>query len=166
MNWFDILIIIVTLYCILSGYRSGFIKQLSSLVGVVVSAMLSGKIADLIFPYIKNIGQTPDYITAPMSFVVAFLIILIAFFILGRMLETIVKTLKMGILNKLCGSAFCLIKWFFLISIIINVLTTLDDENKLINKNITEESKTFIYIQKFGPKIIPYLKFDLLQKHL
>jgi len=166
MNWFDIIIIIVFIYCIISGYKSGLIKQLTALVGIIVAAILSGKISDFFYPYIKDFSQIPDYVKVPFSFIIAFLLILSLFYIIGGMLESIIKTLKMGILNKLCGSVFCFAKWCLAISILLNVVVTLDDNKQLINKNIEKESKTFTYVQQLAPKIIPYLKFDQLQKHL
>ena len=166
MNWFDIIIIIVLIYCIISGYKSGLIKQLTALAGIIIAALLSGKISDSIYPYIKDFTEIPEYVKAPFSFIIAFLIILSLFYIIGGMLESIIKTLKMGTLNKLCGSIFCFAKWCFAISILLNVVTTLDDNNQLINPNIEKESKTFTYVQQLAPQIIPYLRFDKLKEHL
>lgn len=166
MNWFDVLVIIILIYCLISGYKSGLIKQLTALVGIVVAAMLSGKVADFILPYVQGVNKIPDYIPVPLSFIIAFLVILCIFFAVGGMLESIIKTLKMGFLNKICGSIFCIIKWTFVLSIILNLLLALDKERTLVNKNIEKESQTFSYIQQLAPAIIPYLKFDILQKHL
>lgn len=166
MNWFDIIIIIVFIYCIISGYKSGLIKQLTALAGIIVAAILSGKISDLIYPYIKDFSQIPDYVKVPFSFIISFLIILSLFYIIGGMLESIINTLKMGVLNKLCGSIFCFAKWCVAISILLNVVIALDDNNQLMNKNIEKKSKTFTFVQQLAPEIIPYLKFDKLQKHL
>lgn len=163
MNWFDILISIVFVYCITSGYRSGLIKQITSLAGIIVAAILSGKISELIYPIIKNIEQIPAYITMPLSFVIAFLVIITCFYIVRKMLESIVKTFKMGTLNKICGSIFCFAKWSISISIVLNVIVALDNDNKLISKNIENESKSFQYIRELAPEIVPYLKFDKLK---
>ncbi len=162
MNWFDILIAIIFVYSVTTGYRTGLIKQIASLTGIIAAAILSGKISQLIYPLIKNIAQIPSFATMPMAFVIAFIIIISSIYIVVKMLENIVSTFRMGILNKVCGSIFCFAKWSIIISIIINLFVTLDNGNKLLNKNIEKESKSFRYMSILAPKLIPYLKFDKL----
>ena len=160
MNWFDIFILIVVAYCLLSGYKSGFVRQLTYLAGVIVAGVLSGQISEIIEPHIKKTAKIPEYFVDSLSYAVSFLIIIIFFYILGRMLESILKSIKMGTINRLAGAVLCLAKWIFAISIILNIIVRLDDKQQL-TKYITDNSISYTYIQPIAPLIIPYLKFNL-----
>lgn len=164
MNWFDILIFIVVIYCIIKGYKTGLVKQLSTLAGLLAGAILSGKLSVLLLPYIQHIKSIPPSMTAPLSYILTFLIIILGFYLLGTMVEEIIKTVKMGTLNKLAGVALCLIKWLFAISIIVNLIVQADEHHQLIAPKIQNGSTTYKYIQPFAPKLVPFLKFSLDEK--
>ncbi len=159
MNWFDICIFIVTAYCFIKGYKTGFVKQLTTLAGLVVGAMLSGKLSALILPYIQHVVSPT--MAATLSYTVTFLIIIGGFYLLGTMMEEILKTVKMGTLNKLAGAALCLTKWLFVISIVLNLIVKADEHFQFITPKIRDNSASYKYIQPFAPTLIPFLKFNL-----
>lgn len=162
MNWFDIFIIIVVIYSSIRGYRTGLIRQLTSLAGLAVAAILSGKISGVIEPHLQNIIQIPSNFIDSLSYTLSFLIILAFFYLVGTMLETIIKTVKMGKFNKLCGSILCLSKWLLGLSVILNIVIRLDDKQQL-TKDIQHNSFSYQYIQPIAPLVIPYLQFNLQQ---
>lgn len=161
MIWFDIFIIIVTLYSITKGYRSGIVKQFTSLSGLIIGAIIAGKISTIIYPYVKELTHISEPILASVSYIVAFALIIIFFYIIGKMLESIIKAIKMNFLNKLLGSIFCIAKWYIAISIVLNLLIKLDTDKQLISDSMIKKSYSFHYIQKIAPTIIPYLQFKL-----
>lgn len=163
MNWFDLFILIVVAYCALSGYKSGLIRQLASLVGFATAAILSGQISTIIEPHIKKASNIPEYLVDSLSYALSFLVIMIFFYILGRMLESIVKSIKMGTLNRIGGSVLCLAKWVLVVSIILNIIIRIDNKKQLTN-NIEKDSISYRYIQPIAPSIIPYLQFNFEQK--
>lgn len=165
MNWFDVFILILLTYCAINGYKSGLIKQLASLAGIIIGAIISGKISSIIYPYVQNTLQLSDYLTAPLSYIIAFLFILLFFYIIGMMLNTIVNTIKMGTFNKLAGVVLCSTKWVILISILINIVTKADQREKWAEEKMSKNSLTYQYIQPIAPAIIPYLKFSFDQNN-
>lgn len=161
MNWFDICIFIMIAYCTIKGYKTGLVKQLSTLAGLIAGAMLSGKLSTLTLPYVKLIKPIPEYMAAPLSYSLTFLIIISFFYLLGKMMEEILKTVKMGTLNKLAGVALCLTKWLFVTSIVLNLIVQADEHFQLLAPKIQNGSATYKYIQPFAPKLVPFLKFSL-----
>lgn len=161
MNWFDIFIIIVIIYCSIKGYKSGLIKQLTSLVGLIAAAILSGQISTIIYPYIQGFAQLPNYLTSPLSYIIAFAIIILFFYLIGTMLDSMIKTIKIGTLNKLAGVILCVAKWVIAISIILNIIIKADEHQQLVTGRIQNRSITYQYIQPIAPLIIPYLKFNI-----
>lgn len=162
MVWFDILILIISIYCIIKGYRTGFVKQLASLTGLVVGAILSGKISEIILPKIPKSLNIPESILTPLTYVLAFTLIIFVFYLIGTLIESILKTAKMGKLNRLVGVIFCLTKYYFAVSLILNLLLMLNSKLHFYNTETIESCKTYAYIQPISPLIIPILNEKFL----
>lgn len=158
MNWFDILIIVVAIYSVFKGYKSGFIKQLASLVAIIACILISGKVSSILLPYLQD--KIPVNWAEPAAFIASFLLIFAAAMLIGHMLQSILETIRMGILNKLAGAGLSLAKWMIIVSILFNLLAKMDENHILIGKDIKEKSKTYKYIQPIAPMITPYLKFN------
>lgn len=161
MNWLDIIIVIIVVYCIFEGYKTGLIKQLATLAGFIVGAVLSGTISSIILPILQSKIGSSENILGPLSYILAFTAIMIVFYLLGSMIQSIVETVKMGALNRLAGIVLCLAKWIFVTSILLNLILKTDTNKVLITDNTINKSKTFKYVQPFAPRIVPFLKFDL-----
>ncbi|SHF60015.1 CvpA family protein [Dysgonomonas macrotermitis] len=161
MTWFDICIFIVTAYCIFKGYKTGLVKQLATLAGLVAGAVLSGQISTIIRPLIQGKTESSDYILEPLSYILAFAIIMLAFYLLGTLVQGILEAAKMGTLNRLAGIVLCLTKWMFAISIVLNLLIKVDTNRIIISHETEARSKTYKYVQPLAPYLVPYLKFGL-----
>lgn len=160
MAWFDILIYIVVIYCIVKGYKTGLIKQLATLAGLIAGAILSGQISSLLLPVLQGKLHSSEYILAPLSYILAFALIMFAFYLLGTLVQGVVEAVKMGILNRLAGIALCLVKWILAISIVVNLISKIDPAHHIISEDTIVRSKTYKYVQPFAPHIVPFLKFD------
>lgn len=158
MNWFDICIFIVSLYSILKGYQTGFVKQLASLAGLIVAAILSGQLSYIVLPFMSKLS---DQFAEPLSYIASFILIIAVFALIGHMLHEILETIKLGTLNKLAGAVLCFSKWILLISITINLIEKLDTNKTLITDDFRSKSATFEMVKAIAPKIVPYLKFEL-----
>lgn len=160
MNWFDIAIFVIIIAAAIKGYISGFIKQLASLAGIIAGAIFAGKIAGFITPYIHDTTQTNNYIVEALSYFIAFLIIVIAFLLLGRIVQGMLEAVKLNFINRLAGVVFSAGKWLIVLSILLNVIVELDQKKIIIKPEIRENSKTYPYIKAITPYFIPFLDFD------
>lgn len=160
MTWFDLFIYIVIIYCVFKGYKTGLIKQLATLAGLVAGAILSGQISSILLPVLQGKSHSSDYILAPISYMLAFALIMLAFYFLGTLIQGIVEAAKMGTLNRLAGIVLCLTKWMLAISIIMNLILKIDSTHYIISENTINNSKMYKYVQPLAPHIVPFLKFE------
>ncbi len=164
VNWFDTLIFIIIIISFIVGYSSGFIKQLASLAGIILGGMFAGKIASIISPYLIELTKAESYIVKPLSYIIAFISIVIFFFILGRVIHKLFKVIQLNLLNRLIGAIFSAAKWIIIMSIIVNIISTIDIKEVIIKKDIKENSKTYPYIKAITPYFIPFLDFERSNK--
>ena len=104
MNWLDIIIIVLLVANIFSGWKTGLIRSLLSLIGIIVGIKLAGI-------YYLTLADKLSYISDEKAArIVAFVIILaaamLAALIIGWLLTKIVSALTLGWINGLGGAVF------------------------------------------------------------
>ncbi len=161
MNGLDIIVAVVIVYSIFKGYNSGLVRQLASLAGIIVCILLSGKISSIILPHLHEWAVFPAGLEKPAAFITSFLLIFIVVLLLGYMLQTILESIKLGLLNRIGGVVLCLAKWLIILSLIINLTEEMDQKHSLIPENISEKSKTYRYIQPVVSAIMPFAVNEL-----
>lgn len=104
MNWLDIVIIVLLVSGVFAGLKTGLIKALLSLVGLVVGINLAGRY------YLDLAGRLTFIPHEKASQIVAFAIILLAVMlaaaIFGVLLTWIISSVTLGWVNRLGGAVF------------------------------------------------------------
>jgi membrane protein required for colicin V production len=164
MNWFDLIVIILVLVSLGKGAFSGLVMQVASLAGLVLGAIFAGQLSALVAPELIRLTDASPHIIGPLSYIVAFIAILVGLFFAGKLVESFVEALQMNFLNRLAGAVFCCAKWVVLFSILLNLLVELDQNKVLIKEDVREKSYTYPYITKISQTVIPYLRFDWVKE--
>jgi membrane protein required for colicin V production len=109
MIWFDYLALGFIAYFVIKGLLSGFIRNLFSLVGMLVAFLYSGWLALKIKPYLAHFIHHPKG-QILLSFLLAFGLIYVTFVLLGFMVVLLMKTLHISLGDRILGALFGLIK--------------------------------------------------------
>ncbi|NDV77356.1 CvpA family protein [Dysgonomonas sp. 511] len=160
LHWFDLVILIIIGLTLVRGAFSGFIMQAATLLGVILGAIFAGKLSEIIAPKLMELVNASSHIISPLSYIVAFVLIMIALIFAGKLLESAIDALKMTALNRLAGAIFCAVKWLIVFSIILNIVVEFDQNRQLIKDDVRETSVSYPYIMKIAQTVIPYLRFD------
>lgn len=156
MNYFDLFVLVCFVFALIRGIRKGFIIELASLValilGIAGAVLLSGVTAQWLANYI-----TSKYISI-IAFVFLLAGIIILVFLLAKMIDTMVKALSLGWLNRITGAFLAIIKSAFGISLLIFVLEFSGYGTRVIPPDVRSNSITFSFIQRFAPAV-----FDLFR---
>ncbi|MDR1881866.1 MAG: CvpA family protein [Prevotella sp.] len=164
LNWFDLVVVILVLITLIKGFFSGLVMQTAALAGIVLGAVFAGKLSGFIAPRLINLTGGPSHIIGPLSYLVAFIAILVVLFFAGKLLESFVDALKMTMLNRLAGALFCAAKWIIVFSIVLNLVTEFDRHKQIIKEDTREHSHTYPFITKIAKAVIPYLRFDWIDQ--
>lgn len=159
MVWFDFIILGVLVFSFIKGYKSGLVMQLAMLVGLIVSAIFAGKLSELVTPYlIRWIDGIPSYVLSPISYLIAFVLIISACFFWGKIFESLLKLVLLGFVNSFIGGLFSMLKWLVIFSILLNLILMLDYNHKLIDENTKEKSLTFEPVSQIAQTLVPFLR--------
>lgn len=160
MNWFDLVVVIIAGLALVKGFFSGFIMQAATLAGIILGAIFAGKLAAFIAPEMISLIDGSPHIIGPLSYIIAFVIILVILFFAGKLIESFADALQLSALNRLAGALFSCAKWIILFSIALNLLAEFDQDKKIIQEDIRKESYTYPLVSEVAKTVIPYLRFD------
>ena len=107
MTWLDIVLVVVIGVATLMGLRTGIIKAVLSLVGLIVGITLAGRF------YISLSGELTFISSPEWAKVVAFIIIVVGVMIVARVIAGVLKriasALMLGWVDKIGGAVFGLV---------------------------------------------------------
>ncbi|TCB72780.1 CvpA family protein [Acinetobacter sp. ANC 4216] len=116
MNTLDIFILIILLIGGLNGLRQGLVSAFANLVGWVFALIVGAKYATILAPSMVSLSGDPVVQKiAAFAFIVLLMVVLT--WIITALLNKILKSLKLGPLNRLAGSAFGSLKGLLIVLI-------------------------------------------------
>jgi len=166
MNTVDLVFGILLLWAAYRGFTKGFIVQLATLaallLGILGAVLFSDFTSDLI---IKKFDVTGQYLPI-LSFAVTFLVIVIAVHLFAKMLNRLIDAIALGVVNRLLGVLFSLLKTGFIVSIILVLINKADNRFNFIPNETKENSLLYKPLSNFAPMIFPYLNFDKIKEKI
>ena len=150
MQVIDIIILILVLAGAIVGFRKGFIKQLASLVGLVVGLLaakaLYGVVGD------QLIGTVTSN---TLAFFLIWIVVPIVFTLVASLLTKALEIICLGWINRLLGAALGAVKWLLFISLAICAIEFIDSDNKIIEKNTKESSALYYPVRELVGLLMP-----------
>ncbi len=116
MNTIDIFILIILLIGGLNGLRQGFIKAFANLVGWIFALIVAAKYSSSLAPLMSTLSSDP-VVQKISAFAFIVLVIIVSTWIVTYLLNGILKSLKLGPLNRLAGGAFGTLKGLLVVLI-------------------------------------------------
>ncbi len=123
MNWLDIVIVAVVLWFTWAAFRSGLIREVVTLVAVVVGIVVAGLLYDDLEADILVFIENEDAARA-----VAFLLLFGAVYLAGQLTAYLLKRaaslLLLGWLDRLGGAVFGLLKGLVIVEVLLVLFVT------------------------------------------
>lgn len=158
MNYFDIIIGIVLIIALIKGLKNGLIIELSSLAALVLGVYGAIKFFASTQVWLSQYWHN-DHIHIA-AFFITFVLIAISVHMLARLLDKMIKAVALSLVNRLLGAAFSLLKYGFVLSVLLSVFASFDKTLNLIPEETRESSILYEPLSQLAPKIFPYLNFN------
>jgi membrane protein required for colicin V production len=157
MNYIDVLILIILVISMVTGFVNGFIKEIASLAALVLGVWgairFSSFTAEKLYDYFDMTGKYVGII----SFVVTFAVIAIGIHFAGIIVDKLMKAVALGFVNRLLGIAFGLIKAVLILSVIFVVLNAIDARRPFLPNERIETSMLYKPISDIAPALFPII---------
>ena len=156
----DFVIIVILLVGAIRGYIKGFFIQSLTLVALFLGIWIGIKFNPVLTGWLVSIfGLNITY--APyISFVVLFILVIVAIHYLGVFFTKVFDKQVIGSLNRIGGLIFGMAKMAFLISIVFFLFQKFDTQEKVLSADSKKQSKLYTPVSKIAPAIFPHLHFD------
>jgi membrane protein required for colicin V production len=137
-----------------------------SLLALVAGIWGAIRFSDLTTGFLAGRLNMQSHYLPLLSFALTFVVILIAVHLFAGLLDRLARAAALGLLNRLAGLVFSLIKTSFLISIILVILNTVDKRVPFIPEEHKQGSFFYQPLSKLAPAVFPYLNFEQLQERI
>ena len=157
MSILDIVLLAFLLFGLINGLRKGLFVEVASLValiaGVYGAIHFSNFAADFLMEKVDWNEKTVN-ITA---FIITFIVIVVVIALAGKALTKIADFAALGILNKILGGIFGLIKIAFILSVILIIFDTTNKTIPFTDEDDLEESILYKPIKSLVPTVFPII---------
>ena len=158
MTTIDIILTVILLAGFITGLNKGFIKQLASIVGLVVGLFAAKALYEAVAEKISPIVDGSMTAAHIISFVAIWLIVPLLFIFVASLLTRAMEAKSLGWINRILGGVLGALKYLLLASIVIVLIDYLDPDNKLIDKTKKENSVLYYPMQKVAELFFPAAK--------
>lgn len=155
MNWLDITLLCLAGIGLVKGLFDGIIKQVVSLIALLVAIFFCGKVALWLRGYIVALGWFPPEGVTIISYIAGFMLIIGVLVLAGEVVSRVVDITPLSIVNHLIGGLFGLILMLLFISLSLNMLELIDKGSVLIPREAKVESRFYYSIKEIITTIYP-----------
>jgi membrane protein required for colicin V production len=166
MHYIDIILLVVFIIAGFNGYRTGFVRQIASLAGLLLGIWGAIQFSELTASFlVENFSLTTKYLPI-ISFALTFVLILIGVHFLGELVNKIFDLALLGFANSMLGVVFGVIKTVLILSVLFVLAEKFSNKIRILPENLEERSLFYKPIKNVAPAIFPYLHFDEIQSKI
>ena len=158
MNILDIVLLLCLIPAVIQGLRKGFIAQVIAIISLVLGGWLSYKFSASVSLWLCQwVGAAPQIMNL-VAFILIFALVATILFLAGKLIETCIKIVLLGWLNRLLGLIFALMKFTIIIGLFIIVFDAINDKTDLVKDAYLNQSVMYTGLRKITYTAFPYLK--------
>ena len=158
METIDIIIAIPLLFGLVRGLMRGFIIEIASLVALILGVFGAIHFSFYAEDLLKENADLEGNTLSLAAFALTFIAIVIAIHLGARFLQKILQMAALGIVNRIAGGVFGLVKWVLMLSYILVFLNGMGGGNlNLISDEAKSKSILYGPIVQAGPTILPMI---------
>lgn len=150
MNIFDVIILIILLYGLIKGFIKGFIIEVAGIIALILGVTGSFKFARILEVSLNSYFDWSPKTIQIASFIILFMIIIYAVSLLAKMITKTLKIIALGMINRIFGGIFGLLKWCVILSSFVLVSQEINEIITLIPDKTLKDSVSYNLLDKLG----------------
>jgi len=150
MNIFDVIILIILLYGLIKGFIKGFIIEVAGIIALILGVTGSFKFSRILEVYLNSYVDWSPKTIQIASFIILFIIIIYAVSLLAKMITKTLKIIALGMINRVFGGIFGLLKWCVILSSLVLVSQEINEIITLIPDKTLKDSVSYNLLDKLG----------------
>lgn len=164
MKYIDFILAIPLIWGAFIGFKKGLVLELASFVALFLGIFGAIKFSDFTANYLSQYVEVPTEWLGLTSFIVTFIIIVIGVFFLAKLLNQLLKMVALGLINRLLGMLFGILKYALMLSILLYFYENFNRHFHYSEKELAEESLLYQPIMFITKPLHPLLKEFTIEK--
>lgn len=158
MNYLDIILGLILVVAVFNGIKNGLFVEFASLVSLILGIYIAVKFSFFVRGILSGFMHWNPKTIQFVAFIITFLVAISAISFLGKFLTKIADFAHLGIINKLGGGFFRLLKVIVILSVFLNLFEKINFKNLLASKQTLDKSLFYRPIQKTAGLIYPSIE--------
>ena len=154
MSYLDLFFVVVIAWGAYSGFSKGLIKELASILGVIIGVFLAKNYYPYLDIKLKPIFESEAGFISILSAILIFLLTIMVFKIIAKFLTKFLKIIALGLLNRIIGSVFGIFKTVLLLCILVFIFSNINNVTGIIKTEKLSQSFFYSKIEKINSFII------------
>lgn len=155
MNMMDIIFGIILILGTIQGLRKGLFVELASLIGLIAGVYGAIHFSYFVGDWLSEKTSWGEQTIKLTAFALTFVIIIIVVSLAGKLLTKIADFAMLGVINKIAGAVFSILKYSFLLSVVLMFVDAADRQISFIGEENKTGSVIYPIIQPLAPSLLP-----------
>lgn len=121
-----IIFAVIALYAVITGFMKGLLSQIGQIAGLIIGVLASRALTPGLLLMLSADADTEpaSMFTTVLCYILVYLAAYFSVVLVARLLKLVVKVVCLGIIDRLAGAVFKLLKWLLVMSLAYNLLVT------------------------------------------
>ena len=160
MNVFDIVIAVVLIFGFIRGLVKGFFVEIASLIALIGGVYGAIHFSDFVASYLKESLSWTEKQISLTAFALTFIAIVIVVSLAGKLLTKLADVAALGIVNKVSGGVFGLLKYALILSVFFLFFERINTSIGFVEEETLEESLLYKPLKGVIPAVFPSVNVD------
>ena len=152
MNYIDIVILLFLLYGAFRGFSKGLIIEVATLAGLILGVFIAIRYSPFTEGILKDFLNITSRYLSYIALAVTFLLVVIAVYLLGKMLTRLVDIISLGLVLGIA-------KYFIMVCVLLMIVDALNDKFHFISEETRENSLLFDPFLNFAQQMYNTIRF-------
>jgi membrane protein required for colicin V production len=157
MNTFDIILAIILVFGLVTGYFQGLIVEVASLASLIIGIYISMHFSYFLANILTDVGDLKPSVVQMVSFAATFFLVVLGIGLAGKFFTKLAEKIHLGFVNNILGAVFGLLKMAIIISIVLLVFDALNSKIPFVSKEKMDNSALYEPLKNLGTKVFPKL---------
>lgn len=155
MTVLDIVLAALLLFGLVKGLMKGLFVEVASLIALIAGIYGAIHFSAYAFDFLESKVAWSEKTINITAFAITFVIIVIVISLAGKAMTKLADFAALGILNKLLGGVFGVLKIGLILSVILIVFSKMNKTNLFVNENELEKSILYEPVKSLVTMIFP-----------
>jgi membrane protein required for colicin V production len=158
MSFLDIILGALLAFSLYKGFKNGLFVEVASFISLLLGIYLAIKFSSLMKDIIaKHVSWNPTNIQVT-AFILTFILVVVAVYLLAKFLTGVADFAQLGLINKLGGAFFRILKTILIVSIFIALFEKINFDNTFAKKETLDRSIFYNPIKKVAAFVYPSIE--------